>query len=82
MAYNIGGLIYQKQFVSGPERRVDKPGSQTGEHSYHSSYTLPNGAIMEAVVTGVLKGVIRVDETQKVRLFLMPLPIRLMFVSC
>jgi hypothetical protein len=73
MALNISGLIYQKQFVSGPERRVDEPGSQTGEHSYHSSYTLPNGAIMEAVVTGVLKGVVCVDETQKVHFILSPL---------
>jgi hypothetical protein len=66
MALNIGGLTYQKQFVSGPERRVDKQGSETGEHSYHSSYTLVSSAVMEVVVIGVLKGVVRLDETQKV----------------
>jgi hypothetical protein len=67
MHLNIGGFVYEKHFITGAEQRHDVPDSETNDHSYDLSYTLPNGVVFECTVTGVLKGIVRIDETQKVK---------------
>ncbi|KAJ6452896.1 hypothetical protein C8R47DRAFT_1083606 [Mycena vitilis] len=58
-AVNLGDLAYGHHFAATPERRQDRP---HGPHSFHVSYLFTNGGQFEALIVGMLKGIVPLNE--------------------
>jgi hypothetical protein len=60
---HIGDLSYGKDFRLGPESRTD---GDNGDHSFHTSCFLYGGTPFSAIVFGVLKGVVQLNDSEQV----------------
>jgi hypothetical protein len=60
---HIGDLLYGKDFRLGPESRAD---GDNGDHSFHTSCFLYGGTPFSAIVFGVLKGVVQLNDSEQV----------------
>ncbi|KAJ7924619.1 hypothetical protein B0H13DRAFT_1863845 [Mycena leptocephala] len=58
----MGDLLYGKDFRLGPETRTER---DNGDHSFHKSCVLYGGTPFKAIILGVLKGVVRLNDTDK-----------------
>ncbi|KAJ7934323.1 hypothetical protein B0H13DRAFT_1855216 [Mycena leptocephala] len=58
----IGDLLYEKDFRLGPETRTVR---DNGDHSFHTLCFLYGGTPFQAIILGVLKGVVRLNDTDK-----------------
>ncbi|KAJ7924566.1 hypothetical protein B0H13DRAFT_2315285 [Mycena leptocephala] len=58
----MGDLLYGKDFRLGPETRMER---DNGDHSFHTSCVLYGGIPFKAIILGVLKGVVRLNDTDK-----------------
>jgi hypothetical protein len=56
-------LLYRKDFRLGPETRTER---DNGDHYFHTSCVLYGGTPFKAIILGVLKGVVRLNDTDKV----------------
>jgi hypothetical protein len=59
----MADLVYGKEYKLGNESRTDR---EDGDHSFHCSCVLYNDAPFQAIVIGVLKSVVRINDTEKV----------------
>ncbi|KAJ7828401.1 hypothetical protein B0H13DRAFT_2437820 [Mycena leptocephala] len=60
---HIGDLSYGKDFRLGPESRAD---GNNGDHSFHTSCFLYGGTPFSAIVFGVLKGVVQLNDSEQI----------------
>ncbi|KAJ7912632.1 hypothetical protein B0H13DRAFT_2271439 [Mycena leptocephala] len=58
----IGDLLYKQDFKLGPESRTDR---DNGDHSFHATCFLYGGTPFQAIILGVLKSVVRLNDTDK-----------------
>jgi hypothetical protein len=60
---HIGDLSYGKDFRLGPESPTH---GDNGDHSFHTSCFLYGGTPFSAIVFGVLKGVVQLNDSEQV----------------
>ncbi|KAJ7643149.1 hypothetical protein DFH06DRAFT_1333936 [Mycena polygramma] len=59
LSIDLGEFAYGHHFAATSERRQDR---HDGPHSFHVTYILSNGGPFEALIVGMLKGIVPLNE--------------------